>query len=100
MDSLGSSWRNTVADFVDMYRQKAPSTLLKSLLTVLHLGAVLAVAWLLFGDGIHVVSGQLQLAPAIGSTLRRALLLGASAVYFLRIVVTTFVFLKRRMGWG
>lgn len=89
-----------MADFVDIYRKQAPSTLLKSLLAVLHLSAVLGVAWLLFGGGIEVVSGQLQLAPAIGSTLRRALLLGASAVYFLRIGITTFVFLRRRMGWG
>ena len=89
-----------MADLVDVYRQKAPSTLLKRLLTVLHLGAVLAVAWLLFGGGIHVVSGQLQLTPATGPTLRRVLLLSASVVYFLRIAITTLVFLKRRMGWG
>jgi steroid 5-alpha reductase family enzyme len=36
----------------------------------------------------------------MGSALRRALLLSASAAYFLRVVVTIFVFMKRRMGWG
>ena len=84
----------------EMYRQKSPSTLPKTLLVLLHLSEVLAASWLLFGGGIQAVSAWVNLGAELGSPLRRALLLGAAAVYFLRIMVTLFVFLKRRMGWA
>jgi steroid 5-alpha reductase family enzyme len=83
-----------------MYRHKSPSTLPKSVLALIHLGVVLAAAWLLFGSGIGRVSAWLGLAAHLGPPVRRAFLLGASAVYFLRTLLTTFVFLKRRMGWA
>lgn len=84
----------------EMYRQKAPSKLPKTMLALLHLSAVVATAWLLFGGGTLAVSGWLNLEADLGFPLRRALLLGAAGVYFLRTLVTIFVFLKRRMGWA
>lgn len=83
-----------------MYRQKAPSTLPKTLLVLLHLSVVLAATWLLFGGGILAGSRWLDLGADLGSPLRRGLLLGAAAGYFLRTLVTIFIFLKRRMGWA
>lgn len=83
-----------------MYRQKAPSVLPKSTLALFHLSVVCAAACLLFGGGIRTVSGWLNLGSDLASPLRRALLLGAAAIYFLRVLVTLFVFLKRRMGWA
>ena len=72
----------------------------KSALALFHLSVVCAAAWLLFGAGIRTVSGWLNLGADLASPLRRALLLGAAAIYFLRVLVTLFVFLKRRMGWA
>ncbi len=83
-----------------MYRQKAPSVLPKSGLALFHLSAVCAAAWLLFAGGIRTVSGWLNLGADLASPLRRILLLGAAAMYFLRVLVTLFVFLKRRTGWA
>lgn len=74
--------------------------LAKSALALFHLSVVWAAAWLLFGGGIRTVSGWLNLGADLASPLRRALLLGAAAIYFLRVLVTLFVFLKRRMGWA
>ena len=84
---------------VEMYRDKSPSTLPKSAWALLHLATVLLVAWLLFGGGLAVISLRCGLRDLIGSELRRALLLAAAAIYFVRTLVTTFVFLRRRMGW-
>jgi len=89
-----------VPGLAEMYRDKSPSTLPKSILALLHLSAICAAAWLLFGGGILAVSGWLHLGADLASPLRRALLLGAAAVYFLRVLVTLFVFLERRMGWA
>lgn len=86
--------------FSEIYRQKSPSTLPKSVLALLHGSVVLGVAWLLFGGGLAVLAEKLGLIESLAAPLRRALLLGASAVYFLRTLGTTFVFLKRRMGWA
>jgi protein-S-isoprenylcysteine O-methyltransferase Ste14 len=86
-------------DLSDIYRRKAPSMLPKGVLAVLHLTAVLAAAWLLFGGGMRSVSGSLGLQSTFASTLRRATLLAASIVYFVRTLLTTFVFLKRRFAW-
>jgi steroid 5-alpha reductase family enzyme len=89
-----------VPDLAEMYRQKSPSTLPKLVLAVLHGGTVVAVAWLLFGGGLAHLAGWLGMTPRLASPLRRGLLLGAAGVYFLRTLATTFVFLKRRMGWA
>jgi protein-S-isoprenylcysteine O-methyltransferase Ste14 len=87
-------------DLSDMYREKAASTLPKCVLAALHLTLVLAVGWLLFGGGIRTVSGLLGLQDSLAPAFRRAILLAASSVYFLRTLLTTFVFLKRRFGWA
>lgn len=88
------------ADLAAMYRQKAPSTLAKCVLAVLHGGVVLVVAWMLFGGGLAAVAEWLGLEASLASPLRRGLLLGAGAAYYLRTLATTFVFLKRRMAWS
>jgi protein-S-isoprenylcysteine O-methyltransferase Ste14 len=88
-----------VPGLVEMYRQKSPSRLPKAVLTLIHLGAVLGVAWLLLGGGVARASAWLGSAGDVGPPLRRALLFGAAAAYFLRTLLTTFVFLKRRLGW-
>jgi steroid 5-alpha reductase family enzyme len=84
----------------EMYRDKSPSAGPKVALAQAHLCAVAAAGWLLFGGGIAQVSAWLGLETELASPGRHALLLGAAAVYFLRTLVTAFLFLKRRMGWA
>ncbi len=83
-----------------MYGQYDRSLGPKTLLTVAHLTAVAAAAWLLVGDGLAWISARTPLALAPGDALRRWLLVGAATVYFLRVCLTTFYLIRRRMDWS
>ncbi len=83
-----------------LHGAKAPSLPQKSVLAGIHLVVIVAVAWLLFGDGIHTVAGWLGATWTAGSSGRRVLLFACSFVYFLRLLPGTFIFLKRRMAWS
>ncbi|HUP05114.1 MAG TPA: DUF1295 domain-containing protein [Bryobacteraceae bacterium] len=83
-----------------MYEHCGPSKAQR--LTLAALAAVwLALAWwLLFGGGIAAVGAWSGQGWRPGDALRRACLAGGFTVYFVRILFTTFVFLKRGMSWG
>jgi protein-S-isoprenylcysteine O-methyltransferase Ste14 len=66
----------------------------------LHLAAVGFVAWLLIGGGLEGVQAWWGKDWPLALAARRWLLLGCALVYFLRVVVTAFYLLKRKMGWG
>ncbi len=72
---------------------------LKIVFALLHLLADFLVYWLLFGGGLRAAQ-RFGLRWEPGDFPRRVLLMGCSAVYFLRTLVTAFVFLKRRMTWS
>lgn len=71
----------------------------KAILVVLHLLAVGASAWLLLGGGIEAVGTFLGMSWGLADLARRALLLSCSVVYFARLCLTVFVFLRRRLAW-
>ncbi len=83
-----------------MYGQYGRSLGPKALLTAAHLAAVAAAAWLLVGGGLGWVSARTPLALIPGEAVRRWLLAGAAAVYFLRVCVTSFHLIRRRMDWS
>ena len=60
-------------------------------LTVFHLTAVGVAGWLLFGGGLE---------NSTAVPLRRDLLFACAILYFLRVILTSFYLMKRRMGWG
>jgi len=70
------------------------------LMTVIHAAAVAAAGWLLLGGGLDVLRAHWGDGWSLASPLRRRLLFAAALVYFLRVLATTFVTLKRKMGWG
>jgi protein-S-isoprenylcysteine O-methyltransferase Ste14 len=70
------------------------------LMTLIHLAAVAATGWLLLGGGLEVLRANWGIGWSLASPMRRWLLLAAAFIYFLRVLVTTFVTLKRKMGWG
>ncbi len=63
-----------------------------------HAIGLLAAAWIFFAmpEGTRIAWLTLLHAPCS----RRILLFSAAAIYFLRILVTTLVLLRRRMEWG
>jgi len=81
-----------------MYGETSPSLPQKIVLALIHFLAVLLVYWLLFGGALRVAH-RLGFRWEPGDFLRRVLLMSCSAAYFLRTLVTAFVFLKRRITW-
>jgi protein-S-isoprenylcysteine O-methyltransferase Ste14 len=69
-------------------------------MTALHLAAVILAGWLLLGGGLQTVAAWEGTAWPEALPARRWLLLVCIVVYFLRVNLTTFYLLKRRMGWG
>ncbi len=70
-------------------------------LTLAATGAVWValVWWLLFGRGIAIVGAWFGWSWTPGDTLRRGFLAAGLSVYYVRILFTEFVFLKRGVGW-
>lgn len=65
------------------------------------LAAVLAATgWLLLGGGLEALRVHWGIDWYLASLARRWLLFAAAFVYFLRVLVTVFYLLKRKMGWG
>lgn len=57
-------------------------------LTLIHLAAVVIVAWLLVGGGLGSIASWRGVPWAIASPEHRRLLMGCATVYFLRIIIT------------
>ena len=64
------------------------------------IAAWVALCWgLLFGGGLDLLSRHLLLDWGPGNLLRRQLLAAACTLYFLRLLLTLFVFLRRGISW-
>ena len=69
-------------------------------MTVVHAVAVAAAGWLLLGGGLHALQADWGAHWSLATPGRRWLLFGAAFIYFLRVCVTSFYLLKRKMRWG
>jgi len=69
-------------------------------MTVIHAAAVAAVGSLLLGGGLEALRAYWGTHWILASPPRRWLLFAAALIYFLRVLVTTFYLLNRKMGWG
>ena len=69
-------------------------------LVAFHFLAVMLVGWLLVGGGLQSWAAWRGSVWPEALPVRRWLLLGCAAIYFLRVNLTTFHLLKRKMGWG
>ncbi|MDA8353790.1 MAG: DUF1295 domain-containing protein [Firmicutes bacterium] len=82
-----------------MHGVYAKSTMAKWAWTILHSLAIFTVGWLLLGSGLAHLPAWLQADAASGNHLRRWLLFCCSLVLFIRMIITGFVFLRRKFGW-
>jgi len=89
-----------MTDLAAIYRNKSSSLRTKATLVCIHLLIVAVSLWLLLGGGIAVLDNLFGRPHQLASTLRRGALAAAAVLYFLRTLVTIFVFLKRRMPWS
>lgn len=83
-----------------MYGKNETSLLPRIFLALNHFIAIIIVAWLLFGGGIETVSDWFGFGWKGGNFWRRVLLFFCAAIYFLRILITSFVLLRRKMDWS
>jgi hypothetical protein len=58
-----------------------------------------AAWWLLLGDGLMTLGRWLGWNLQVGSVIRRLALTVGFSVYYIRILFTVFVFLRRGIGW-
>lgn len=84
----------------NMYELRDPSTAQRFTLVAL-IGACAVLAWwLLWGGGIAAAGACFGWSWKSGDALRRAFLAVALSIYFIRLLFTQFVFLKRGISWA
>lgn len=69
-------------------------------LAVLIAFCVAVAWWLLFGGGVAAVGAWFGWKWAAGDAVRRAFLGAGLTIYFVRVLFTDFVFLKRGVSWA
>lgn len=84
----------------DLYSARGASTAPR---LTMALGAALWLAltlWLLLGNDLVTLTHLLGRSWPVATSLRRSLLAAALSIYFLRLLLTWFVFLKRGIRWA
>ena len=83
-----------------MYELQDASTAQRITLAI-FVGIWIALAgWLLLGGGLSLVSHWFPWIGRAGDPLRRVLLFAGFAIYYLRILFTEFLFLRRGVSWS
>jgi protein-S-isoprenylcysteine O-methyltransferase Ste14 len=83
-----------------VYEEYGSSIPQKLCLTISHLVAVSLFGWLMFGGGFAHFSRWLSMDLVPGNPTRRVLLFLSAVMYLGRLLLTSFWFIKRKMGWG
>jgi protein-S-isoprenylcysteine O-methyltransferase Ste14 len=84
----------------DIYSAQGSSVAQRVAVTIVIGAAVAATWWLLFERGITLAGALIGKPWAPGNPTRRLLLALALSIYYLRLLFTQFVFLKRAMSWS
>jgi steroid 5-alpha reductase family enzyme len=82
-----------------MYGVAGRSTAQRVCLSTLLVGCTALAWWLLFARGVETVAALCGQHWVVGDYVRRAALATAFTIYFIRVQLTTYVFLKRGMSW-
>lgn len=82
-----------------MYELSGPSVAQRLTMAALLFASIALAVWLLVGGGIAAVSARFGWNWATGSFVRRACLAAALSIFFVRLLFTVFVFLRRGISW-
>lgn len=83
-----------------MYGLTGSSRAQRVTLAILIAGCVGVAWWLLYGGGAATAGAWFGRQWPAGDLVRRAVLAVALSIYFVRLLFTEFVFLKRGMSWS
>lgn len=83
-----------------MYELRTPSTAQRLMLAGFVAVWVALAWWLLLGGGLAIAGGWLGWIWRPGDSVRRVCLAVALSIYYIRILFTEFVFLKRGVSWS
>jgi protein-S-isoprenylcysteine O-methyltransferase Ste14 len=83
-----------------MYELRGPTLPQRITLAIIGGGWVLLAWWLLAGGGLSRLGEWLEQDWPPENAARRMCLAGGFTIYYLRILFTVFVFLKRGVGWS
>jgi protein-S-isoprenylcysteine O-methyltransferase Ste14 len=84
---------------MDLYGQKSSSIPQKILIHVLEIIFIFLSWWILFGKGGNWFGDHLHITNAEGNHERRIILFVFNIIIFLRIAITMFFLIKRRIPW-
>ena len=91
---------NHLRQSVSIYDLRDPTRAQRFFLTA-GIAACVGVAWwLLFGEVISGIATRITSAAPAADPIRRLLLALALTIYFIRLLFTQFVFLRRAIRWG
>ncbi len=82
-----------------MYGEIETSIKTRSVILLSHLIILVTVTWIYFGSGIEIIGRLFGLTLILGNLIRRTILLSFGIVYFLRVILTLFYLLKRKIDW-
>jgi protein-S-isoprenylcysteine O-methyltransferase Ste14 len=82
---------------MDLYSQKGKSTSQKILIILLEVSIIAFSYWILFSGGYHTIFSS---SGKKGNENRHLILFFFNCIVFLRICITMFVFIKRKIPWA
>lgn len=84
---------------MDLYGEKSKSIPQKTVLLVLEIIILGVSYWILFGNGYRKIMSSFTETFATGNNVRHIILFIFNCIVFLRILITIFYLLKRKMPW-
>ena len=84
---------------MDLYGEKSKSIPQKTLLLILEVIILIVSYWILFNNGYRKLMSPFLDITVTGNKIRHILLFSFNCVVFLRILITIFYLLKRKMPW-
>ncbi len=82
-----------------MYGLTGKSTAQRTTLVVLLAAWLILAYWILLAGGVTTIGSLIGHDWQIGNPTRCGVLFAAFTIYYFRILATTFIFLRRGMGW-
>jgi protein-S-isoprenylcysteine O-methyltransferase Ste14 len=83
-----------------MYEVRGRSTAQRAVMAGVGAVCVAVAWWLLLGGGLHVAARWFGASWQPGDLVRRVLLAAALTIYYVRLLFTEFVFLRRGVSWS